>query len=306
MKIISAIKTIIKNPKIVLENIVRCPFPGHFISDKKAISFLYKLRFKRKINLSDPQTFNEKLLWLTLYDRRIIYNKMVDKYEAKNYIRDVLENNGLSTDCIIPTLGVFNSFDEIDFSTLPNSFVLKTTHDSGGVIVVKDKNNFDIKEARSKIMKRLKKNYYWFSREWAYKNVKPRIIVEEYLDFGTVVPDDYKVFSFNGDSKFMFYATDRSTIVKFSFFDSNWCLLNVKNGHENSTLIPNKPKCWDKVIRYANVLSKGFPIVRVDFYINNDRFYIGELTLTHFSGLVKFDPDEFDYKFGEYIDLKII
>lgn len=168
------IKEIIKNPKTIIyilnnKKIITLP-------DKAFIKLKYKDKFGKKINLNNPQTFNEKLQWLKLYDRNPEYTKMVDKYEVKKYVASII-----GEEYIIPTLGVWNKFEDIDFNKLPDQFVLKCTHDSGGLVICKDKSKLDINEAKKKIEKSLKINYYYLSREWPYKNVKPQIIAEKYM-----------------------------------------------------------------------------------------------------------------------------
>ena len=163
-----------------------------FMSDEAYLKFMYKLKMKRKLNLSDPQTFNEKLQWLKIYDRKPEYTTMVDKYEAKKYVADII-----GEEYIIPTLGVWDRFEDIDFDELPDQFVLKCTHDSGGLVICRDKSKLDLKAAKKKINKSLKRNYYWIGREWPYKNVRPRIIAEKFMTDPTSDDlQDYKFFFF--------------------------------------------------------------------------------------------------------------
>ena len=190
-----------------------------WVPDKIYLNWLFKIKFGRKINFDNPQTFNEKLQWLKIYDRKDIYTIMVDKYEAKKYVSNII-----GEEYVIPTLGIYNAFDEIDFDILPNQFVIKCTHDSGGLIIVKDKSKMDFKNAKKIINTALKKNFYYVGREWPYKNVKPRIIVEKYLeDKNNISMRDYKFFCFDGEVKAMFIATERcSGDVKFDYFDSDF------------------------------------------------------------------------------------
>lgn len=304
MTVGGALKLLFCQPKTFLESLMRIPFFAKMIPDRTAISIFYRLRFKRHINLDTPQSFNEKLLWLTLYDRQPEYVRMVDKYDAKNWIREKLSSAGMDCSCIIPTYGVYNHYEDIDFDKLPISFVIKTTHDSGGVVVVNDKDNLNHIKAKQKLEKSLKRNYFWFTREWPYRDVKPKIIVEKKLETIEPVPIDWKIFCLNGKAKFWFIAYDRSDDVKFDFYDMDWNKLPFIQGHPNSQIITQKPDCWDKMVEYAEFLSKNIPCLRVDFYIDKyGQFYIGELTFTHFSGLVPFEPDEWDYKLGELIKL---
>lgn len=285
---------------------MRVPFIAKLIPDRTLISFFYYLRFKRRINLENPQSFNEKLLWLTLYDRRPEYVKMVDKYEAKDWIREKLISEGKDTKCIIPTYGIYNHYDEINFNELPDSFVMKTTHDSGGVVVVNDKVLLDEKKAKAKLEASLKRNYFWYSREWAYKDVKPRIIIEELLRGKEKSLIDYKIFCFNGVAKYLYLVQDRDIKETVDYYDMDWNHLPIKQVYDNNHKKAVKPPCWTEMVEIAELLSKGYPFLRVDFYVDiNNHFYVGELTLTPSSGLLPITPEEWDYRIGEQIDLSL-
>ena len=270
------------------------------IPDKLYLRYKYKKYIGKKLNLKNPQTFNEKLQWLKLYDRRDIYTTMVDKYTVKNYVANII-----GKEYIIPTLGIYNNFDEIDFDKLPNQFVIKCTHDSGGLVICKDKKNFNIQNARKIINRSLKKNYFYNGREWPYKNVKPRVLIEKYMeDTYTKELRDYKFFCFNGIAKLMFVATDRSIHkTKFDFYDLKFNKLPIKQHYPNNDKKIEKPVNFDKMIILAEKLSKNIPHVRVDFYEINDKIFFGELTFYHFSGFVLFEPDEWDKKIGDMLDL---
>ena len=274
------------------------------LSDKTYLKLAYRLKFNKKLNLKAPQTFNEKLQWLKLYDRKPKYTKMVDKYEAKKYVSDII-----GEEYVIPTLGVWDSFDKIDFDTLPEQFVLKCTHDSGGLVICKDKATLDLEKARRKIEKSLNTSYYWQGREWQYKNVKPRIIAEQYMeDKETAELRDYKFFCFNGEVKALFIATDRSSEseeTKFDFFDAEYNHLPFTNGHPNANELPKKPRSFELMKKLAAELSVSIPHLRVDFYEVDGKVYFGELTFSHWSGMKPFEPDKWDYTFGDWIDLKV-
>ena len=265
-----------------------------------------KLQFRRKMgywmNFNNPVTYNEKLQWLKLNFRKPIFTDMVDKFEAKKYVASLI-----GEDYIIPTLGVWDSFDEINFNNLPAQFVLKTTHDSGGVVVCKDKSKLDIQATKRKITKSLRRDYYMGTREWPYKNVRHRIIAEKYMvDESGYELKDYKWFCFNGVAKALFIATDRgnpNTDTKFDFFDENYNHLPFTNGHPNADREIPKPQGFDEMKRLAETLSKGFPHLRVDFYDINGKIYFGELTFYHWSGFVPFEPKEWDSTFGKWIEL---
>ena len=306
MKITAVLKLMITQPKRFVESVLRYPPIAKKVSDRTAISILYFMRFKRRIDLDDPKSFNEKLLWLTLYDRKPEYSRMVDKYEAKGFLYNKLAGGGYSSDCIIPTYGIYNSFDEIDFDILPDSFVIKTTHDSGGVVVVENKACFDKDIARLKIEDSLKRNYYWFSREWVYKDVKPRIIVEKKLVTKEKSPIDYKIFCFNGKSKYLYLVQDRDIKETVDYYDMDWNHLPIKQVYDNNTKTGVRPDCWPKMIEVAEYISKGIPFLRVDFYVDvKGDYYIGELTFVPSSGLLPITPYEWDLKIGESIVLPL-
>jgi hypothetical protein len=270
--------------------------------DDEFLKRMFRYKMGYDLNLENPRTFNEKLQWLKLYDRNPLYTTMVDKYEAKKYVADII-----GKEYIIPALGVWNGFDEIDFDILPNQFVLKCTHDSGGLVICRDKKMLDFEKAKTKIEKSLKRNYYYYGREWPYKNVKPRIIAEQYLeDDMTNELRDYKFFAFDGVAKALFIATDRQNPgedTKFDFFDMDFRHLPVTNGHPNAVVPPAKPKTFEKMKTLAEKLSKGIPHVRVDFYEVNGKTYFGELTFSHWGGFMPFEPDEWDKTFGDWIKL---
>lgn len=271
------------------------------LPDRLILCAMFYFEIGMKLNLRHPKTFNEKLQWLKLYNRRPEYTTMVDKFAAKKYVADIIGEQ-----YIIPTFGVWDSFDLIDFDKLPNQFVLKTTHDSGSVIICKDKTNFDKFQAREVLNKSLHHNFYLLGREWPYKNVPRRIIAEKYMEdkFGEF--RDYKFFCFDGKVKALFIASNRFTKgedTKFDFFDVHFNHLPFTNGHPNATLPITKPETFDKMKELSEVLSNGQPHLRVDFYEVNGKIYFGELTLFHWSGLVPFNPIEWDYRFGEWIKL---
>ena len=272
------------------------------LPDSTFLKLKYRYRMGKRLNLKKPTTFNEKLQWLKLYDRKPEYTTMVDKYEVKKYVA-----NKIGTEYVIPTLGIWDKFEDIDFDSLPNKFVLKCTHDSGGLCICKDKSKFDIIKAKQKINKALKRNYYCLGREWPYKNVKPRIIAEQYMeDTKTSELRDYKFFTFNGEAKILFIATDRqkkNEETKFDFFDMEFNHLPFTNGHPNAKILPQKPERFEEMRILAQKLSKDIPHLRVDFYEVDGKVYFGELTFYHWNGMVKFDPEEWDYKIGSWINL---
>lgn len=270
--------------------------------DDEFLKLKFKYSMGKELNLDNPNTFNEKIQWLKLYDRKPIYTIMVDKYEVKQYIADTI-----GKEYVIPTLGIYDSFDEIDFDSLPNQFVLKCTHDSGGLAICRDKTAFDKKKAKKKIEKSLKNNFYKKGREWPYKDVKPRIIAEQYMeDSETKELRDYKFFAFNGKVKLLFIASERQSEkeeTKFDFFDADFNHLPFTNGHPNAEIPPKKPSKFKEMIELAEKLSQNIPFVRVDFYEVNGKIYFGELTFYHWSGMVPFKPEEWDKTLGDWITL---
>lgn len=274
----------------------------NLFNDKTYLKIRYFATFKKILNLQTPQTFNEKLQWLKLNDRKDIYTKMVDKYEAKSYVSKIIGNK-----YIIPTLGIYNNFDEIDFNKLPNQFVIKCTHDSGGLVIVTDKSKLDIKKAKKKINKSLKRNYYYLGMEWPYKNVKPRIIVEKYMkDNKDTSMRDYKFFCFNGNPYCILLCNDRNTELKETFFDLNWKILPFKRPNHSIDTNIEKPHNLDKMIEFSKKLSLNIPFLRVDFYEINGNLYFGELTFYPAGGFSKFEPEEWDLKLGNLIDLNLV
>lgn len=293
------IKYAITHPRATVTYLLR---KCHFIPDKLYLELVYFLQMKKSLNLKDPKTFTEKLQWLKLYNRRPEYTMMVDKHAVKSYVSKMI-----GEEYIIPSLGVYKTFEEIDFDALPNQFVLKCTHDSGSIVICRDKSNFDKEAARKKLMRKFKSNMFWHGREWPYKNVRPRILAEAYMeDSVTDELRDYKFFCFNGECKALFVATDRQTPgeeVKFDFFDMNYNHLDVRNGHPNAKMLPEKPQQFELMIKLAQKLSKDIPHVRIDFYEVDGRVYFGEMTFFHFNGTVRFEPEKWDYKLGSWIKL---
>lgn len=275
--------------------------PEKWLPDEIYIKRTYRRLMGNELNLDNPQTFNEKLQWLKLHDRRKEYIKMVDKYKVKEYVASIIGD-----EYIIPTIGIYKKFDEIDFDKLPKQFVMKCTHDSGGNVICKDKSKLDIEEAKEKINSSLKTNYYWKWREWPYKKVRPRIIIEPYLEDKKIHElRDYKFFVFSGNVKLMFIASNRQGKGEtyFDFFDRDFKHLDIINGHPMNPNGVEKPKNYEKMIELAEKLSNNVPQVRIDFYEINGKVYFGEITFYHWSGLANFEPREWDLKLGKLIKL---
>lgn len=279
-------------------------FHGLFPNDELYLKTIFRCFMKQKLNLNNPQTYNEKLQWLKLYNRKPEYTMMVDKLEVKTYVAD-----RIGEEYVIPTLAVWNRVEDINIDNLPSQFVLKTTHAGGGngVVICKDKTTFDLDNAKQKLSRSMRQNPYNTLREWPYKNVKHRIIAEQYMvDESGYELKDYKWFCFDGEPKGLFVATDRGSDqeeTKFDFFDAEYNHLPLTNGHPNAYTDIPRPKGFETMKRLAALLSMGQPHVRVDLYDINGKIYFGELTFYHWSGLVPFTPQEWDYTFGSWIKL---
>ena len=290
----------VKTPRLIGGYIIR-HFLSRQLSDEKFVRWEYFFQVGKFPNLVNPKTFNEKLQWLKLNNIHSEYTKLVDKYLVKQYVEQMI-----GIEYIIPTLGVWNEFSEIDFSKLPNRFVLKTTHDSGGVAIVKDKSTVDMKKVRRRIERSLRHNYYYDNREYPYKEVEPKIIAEKYMvDESGFELKDYKIFCFEGEPQIIQVDYGRFTHHKRNMYDTNWNRLpfTLKFPTDWNREIP-KPEGLDDMLDVARKLSKGFPHIRVDLYNINGKIYFGELTFFHGSGHEKFSPEEWNYRLGEWIQLK--
>ena len=298
------IKNFKRNKTAFLASILkRVPFL--FKDDELYLKLLFLFEMHYWPDLKHPKTFNEKLQWLKLHNRKPEFTTMVDKYAVKKYVAD-----RIGEQYIIPTLGVWDSFDQIDFDSLPNQFVLKTTHGGGGlaVVICKDKKTFDKRRAKRILEKSLHSDIYMKYREWPYKDVPKRIIAEKYMvdESGTELKD-YKFFCFNGEPKYMLLVSGRQGGKKrFDYFDLNWNHLPVHDvGCPGAERLPAKPDNFEEMIFIAKKLSKGMTHVRVDLYNINCKIFFGELTFFDGSGLSVYDPREWDFKFGQFLKLPI-
>ena len=276
-------------------------YMSRYIPDKIFIKLKYFIRMHKWLKLKNPQTFNEKLQWLKLYDKNPIYCIMVDKYESKKFFL-----NKIGEKYIIPTIGVFEKWEEIDFTALPNKFVIKTTHDSGGVVICKDKSKFNYDEARRKIQKSIYTNYFYHNREWPYKGIKPRIIIEKYLDaLGSDELVEYKIFCFSGIPKFFLVCKGAAHKEGRTndFYDLNFNHIPVTVTNPNAESLIERPVEYNELIEIAKKISQGIPQLRVDTYVVNGKIYIGETTFFHEGGYCKFNPSEYDIEFGKLIVL---
>ena len=275
---------------------------GTWLPEKTFLKWKFRLIMGYKLNLKNPQTFSEKLQWLKLYNRRPEYTKMVDKVSAKDYVASIIGER-----YIIPTLGIWNSVEEIEWEKLPNQFVVKSTGDSGGVVVCKDKKMFDKQTAIKKLKKLGERSYYKYNKEYPYKDVPHRYIAEEYMvDESGDELKDYKFFCFDGKPQFLFVATGRQkNDTRFDFYDTDFNHIPVINGHPNSDVFPTKPQNFTEMLEVARKLSQGIPHVRIDLYNIKGKVLFGEMTFFHWSGMMPFEPIEWDYIFGEYLKLPV-
>ena len=299
IRLIRGIERIMKHPTYI---IMKLASKGVIkIDDEKYIKMMYRIVFDKEIDLDNPKTFNEKLQWLKLNDRKPKYTKMVDKYEVKKYIADII-----GEEYIIPTIGIYDDFDEIDFEKLPNQFVMKCTHDSKSIIICKDKEKLNKKKAKKQLMDNIKRDFYLLGREWAYKNVKPRIIIEKLMENRNGEElKDYKFFCFNGKvklSSIVFGAGEHSEI-KIDFYDLNWNKMPFSRQYPCSDVKSEKPKNYEEMIRLSEKIAKDIPFVRMDWYEINGKTYFGEMTFYPSSGFGKFHPERYDEILGNMIIL---
>ncbi len=271
-------------------------------SDETYLKMIYRLYYGFPLNLKNPIRYTEKIQWLKIYGRTPINAVMADKYAVKEYIKE-----HVGEQYVIPLLGVWDRPEDIDFSKLPERFVIKCNHNSGtGMYICRDKSRLNEQSVRKGLRKGLREDYFLASREYAYR-IPRKIIAEEYMeDAETKELRDYKFFCFNGEPKVLFIASGRlqgEDSVTFDFFDMDYNHLTLTNGHPNAKVLPEKPKGFEEMKHLAAKLSKGMPHVRIDFYEANGHVYFGEFTFSHNGGLVPFKPEEWDYKLGEMISL---
>ena len=273
-----------------------------FLPDTAYIKFVYFLKVGKTLNLHSPRCFSEKLQWLKLYDRKELYTSLVDKYEVKKYITTTLRE-GL----VVPTLGVWDDFEQIDFAKLPEKFVLKCTHDSGGLVVCRDKSILNFTEVKEKISKSLKTNFFWIGREWPYKNVKPRIIAEPLLENTNHEKlKEYNFFCFNGEPRFCTVCwgdRDKGEARYNDYYDIAFNRLKMECSYASSNVIEKKPVFFEELVNYSRKLSKQIPFARIDWYVCNNKIYFGEITLYHWSGFCNFRPLSYDKVFGDLLEL---
>jgi hypothetical protein len=287
----------------ILGKFLTSPFSG-ILTDRCFISLQFRHLLGKKPNLKNPETFNEKIQWLKLYDRRPGYIMMSDKFEVRKYIKEKIGDKYL-----IPFLGLWENFNDINFNKLPNQFVLKCTHDSGSIFICPDKNTLDIDDVRKKIEERFNYNYFLHGREWCYKDIKPRIIAEKYMvdESGTGLKD-YKFFCFNGEPKIIEVDIDRFINHKRNFYSLQWEYQPVQEGKQRTdpNLVIDKPPVLDEMIDIVRKLAAGIPHIRVDLYVIGRKIYFGELTFYDGNGYNEYNPPEWDSILGSWLRLPVI
>lgn len=264
----------------------------------------YRKVFGEELDLQNPKKMSEKLQWLKLYNRDPFYNILVDKVKVKKYVAEKI-----GKEHIVPTLGIWERFEDIDFDKLPNQFVLKCTHDSGSFVICDNKESLDIDEARKTINKALHRNYFWESREWPYKNVKPRIIADKFLSVeGVGYISDYSFYCFNGEPKLIMISTKSDsefTEVMYDFFDMEGNHVAVDTFDNPDNFMPKIPENFAKMRELADILAEGIPFVRVDFYEVGDKIYFGELTFFPDAGFDNEIKPYWDRWLGDLLELDL-
>lgn len=280
-----------------------------FLPDSIFLTVLYGLRMGRCLNLKNPDTFTEKLQWLKIHNRKPEYTTMVDKYAVKDYVAGII-----GKEHVIPTLGIWDTIEEIEFDALPNKFVLKTTHGGGsnGVVICKDKSTFDVNVAIQSLRLAIRKDLYKASREWPYKNVKKRIIAEEYLEDQTSPAEDltdYKFYCFNGKPEFCQVIQGRHNNETIDFFNLRWerqPFVGLNPKVHNAQICPKKPENFEEMLEMSGKLSNRLPFSRIDFYEVNGKTYFGEITFFPASGMGFFTPNQYDEILGSMIRLPFV
>lgn len=293
-KIIKAIK----NPRKAFLALMPSSY-FHKWQDEKYLRLCYQARTGKKLNLTDPKTFNEKLQWIKLHNRKPEYTMMVDKYAVREYIGQTV-----GAQYLIPLLGVWDDPDEIDFNALPEQFVLKCNHNSGlGMCICKDKSKLDVEKVKQELRQGLAQDYYLHGREWPYKNVKRRIVAETYMDDGTGELRDYKVMCFDGEPKLIQFHSGRFEVHKQDFYDTQWNKLEITQGCPLSETVLDRPVFLEEMLELSRKLAAGIPHVRVDWYYVQGQLYFGELTFFDASGFDEFEPAQWNEIVGSWITL---
>ena len=268
------------------------------IPDKLYLEWQFKHVYKRKLNIDFPATYADKLAYLKTHDRNTQLAKLVDKYVVREYVKDKI-----GSEYLIPLIGVYNSVNKIPWNELPEKYVLKCTHDSGSIIFHNSNDDFDVVTACAILNKHMHRNLYWYSREYPYRDVPPRIVCEEMLQDNGHIPFDYKFMCFSGEPKYIVYDQDRFGDHHRDIYDIDWVKQDISTDHYQSQCIADRPKCLEKMTSLAKTLSEGFKHVRIDFYCIDGQIYFGEITFFPWGGVIWFKPDEWNYIWGDLIKL---
>jgi len=272
-----------------------------FIPDKIMIKLQYRIKLGRKLNLKSPSRFTEKLQWYKLYFRDPQMTQCADKYRVRDYVK----SKGLGQ-ILNKLYAVHNDIEEINLDSLPEKFVMKTTNGSGTNYLCEDKSSLSLDLIKQNLKDWMNRNFYASGREWCYKDITPRVIVEEYLESNDTKfkgLNDYKFLCFNGEAKYIVFDVDRQTEHKRNIYDTKWNYINVSTDHPNIEDRIPKPEGLDEMLGVANKLAADFPFVRVDLYWVNEKVYFGELTFYPWTGYVQFEPDEFDFILGDLLPI---
>lgn len=266
--------------------------------DKMYLKWQYWHIYHKKLNIEEPRTYAEKLAYLKIYKKNPILAQLVDKYAVRTFVTKKIGEKYL-----VPLIGVYNTTNEIPWDSLPDKYVLKCTHDSASVIIHTDADSFDREKAIASLNHHLERNMFWYSREYPYHTVKPRIVCEKFLDDNGKPPADYKIMCFGGNPYYIVLDMDRFGDHRRDVYDVNWNKTNMSTDHENSDGVLSKPEALEKMLMLAKILSQGFPHVRVDFYYVNGKIYFGEMTFFPWGGPIWFKPDEWNYRLGDLIQI---
>lgn len=269
-----------------------------YMPDELYLQWQYHHIYGRWLDLKRPKTYADKLAYLKLHNKNPLLTKLVDKYEVRDFVR-----KRIGEEFLIPLIGLYKDIDEIPWDELPEKYVLKCTHDSASVILHLSNDSFNRCEAINSLEKHLKRNLYWYSREYPYKDVPPRIICEAFLDDNGKAPSDYKIMCFDGAPKYIVLDMDRFSNHHRDIYDLEWNKLDLTTDHEQGKGVVPKPENLDHMLELAHKLSNGFPHVRVDFYNLKGKIYFGEMTFFPWGGPIWFKPDEWNYKYGELIPI---
>ena len=295
------LKKVLHSPRLLVRRLMNTRL-SHVLSDQSHVKLSYWACTGKKLRTANPVSFNEKLQWLKLNDHREIYTICADKLRVRNYVAQKL-----GEEYLIPFLGSWETADEIDFDELPQQFVIKCNHNSGlGMCICKDKEKLDLPEVRQKLQEGLEENYFLRGREWSYLDIPRRIVAEAFLSDGSGSLADYKIHVFNGKPRFILVCADRfdESGLTEDFYTPDWEHMDIRRpGIPNAKKPQPKPELLEEMLTCAEKLSQGFPFVRVDFYVCGGKIYFGEMTFYPASGMVPFDPPEWDETFGSWLQL---